>query len=149
MQVKTFISTFNGTLDGKGRVCVPALYRQILSAQETPGVFLSQAVSDPAIECFGIDVLDTLNAELEEKNPILSAGYEVLGSVLSEILNLPFDENGRVRLSEDLIAYAGLKDRVVFVGVGKKFQIFDPDRYALVRIERRKLALAQKNGGTP
>jgi len=149
MQVKSFISTIPGTLDGKGRVCIPAPYRQLLSAQETPGVYLCQSLSDPAIEGFGAAVLNDLSEDLESKNPIYAKGYEVLSSVLSEIQSLPFDENGRVRLPENLIEFSGLKDKVVFVGLGKKFQIFDPERFATVRVERLKKALALKNGETP
>ena len=35
---QAFISTVTGTLDGKGRVCIPAEYRDSLTAQGTAGV---------------------------------------------------------------------------------------------------------------
>jgi MraZ protein len=45
-----------------------------------------------------------------------------------------------------LIAHAGLKDRVTFVGMGRKFQIWDGERFEAVRAERLKRALAQRTG---
>ena len=35
--VQPFISTVIGSLDSKGRVCIPAAYRHILAAQNTAG----------------------------------------------------------------------------------------------------------------
>ena len=57
-------------------------------------------------------------------------------AVLSSTQLLPIDENGRVRLPDDLIAHAGLKDRVSFVGLGRKFQIWDAERFARHRARR-------------
>nr|WP_243846276.1 division/cell wall cluster transcriptional repressor MraZ [Rhizomicrobium palustre] len=57
---------------------------------------------------------------------------------------LPIDENGRVRLPENFIAAAGLKDKVVFVGLGRKFQIWDPDTYAPVKARRLAAARAAR-----
>ena len=34
--VQPFITTFAGSLDAKGRVCIPAAYRLILGAQDDP-----------------------------------------------------------------------------------------------------------------
>ena len=39
-------------------------------------------------------------------------------------------------LPASLIEHAGLKDRVAFVGLSQKFQIWDADRYAPVEAER-------------
>ena len=43
--VQPFISTVMGSLDSKGRVCIPAGYRQILAAQNTSGVYLCPSFS--------------------------------------------------------------------------------------------------------
>jgi transcriptional regulator MraZ len=58
---------------------------------------------------------------------------------------LPRDENGRVVLPAEFIAHAGLKERITFVGMGRKFQIWDSERFAPVQAERLKRALAARN----
>ena len=45
------------------------------------------------------------------------------------------DDQGRVRLPDAMIAHAGLKDRVAFVGKSAKFQIWDWDTYGPVEAE--------------
>ena len=48
-------------------------------------------------------------------------------SILSESENLQFDTEGRVSLSEKLMDHAKkIKNNVLFVGLGKTFQIWEP-----------------------
>ena len=51
--VQPFITTFAGSLDAKGRVCIPAAYRTILTGQGTPGVYVTPSFIDAALDCFG------------------------------------------------------------------------------------------------
>lgn len=150
--VQPFISTMTGTLDGKGRVCIPAPFRDILTAQNTTGVYVCPSFSEAALEGFGDHVLQRFHAMQAEKDPFFSPDFDDMAfAVLSMTQLLPRDENGRVRLPEEFIVHAGLKDRVTFIGMGQKFQIWEPERFAEMRAERLKRALAvrdaQKIGG--
>jgi MraZ protein len=143
-----FISTVTGTLDAKGRVCIPAPFRDVLTAQNTAGVYICPSFSEAALEGFGDEVLQEFHQRLAQEDPFFSqAADDKVFAVLSMSQLLPRDENGRVRLPDEMIAHAGLKDRVTFVGMGRKFQIWASDRFAPVQAERLKRALAQKTGG--
>jgi MraZ protein len=143
-----FISTVSGSLDSKGRVCIPASFRQILAAQNTQGVYVCPSFSEAALEGFGEEVLQAFHAQQASADPFFTPAFNSKSfAVLSMTQALPLDENGRVRLPDDLIAHAGLKDRAVFVGMGSKFQIWEPGRFETVRAERLKQALAAFNGG--
>ncbi|MDE2183613.1 MAG: division/cell wall cluster transcriptional repressor MraZ [Alphaproteobacteria bacterium] len=145
-QVQPFMSTVTGTLDAKGRVCVPASLRQVLAAQNTPGVYVIPSFVEPCLECFGEDVLQSFSREIATSNPFFTKDFNARAAVvLGETRSLPLDENGRIRLPDDLIAHAGLKDQAVFVGLGTKFQIWEPEKYRAVRAERLKQALAVLN----
>jgi len=134
--VQPFISTVPGSLDSKGRVCIPATYRHLLAAQNTPGLYICPSFIDPAIEAFGQSVLDAINARLAGQDPFFSASYDdEATALLARTQQLPIDENGRVRLPEALIEHAQLKDKIVFVGKAQKFQIWNADAYAPVEAE--------------
>lgn len=146
MSGQPFISTIAGILDAKGRVCVPAAYRQILAAQDTPGVYLCPSFSSAAIEGFGTEVLQTFHQQQAQQDPFFSPGFnDKAFAVLSRTQLLPLDENGRVRLPDEMIAHAGLKDRVVFVGMGVKFRIWEPARFEEIKAAHLKRALAVFN----
>jgi len=134
--VQPFISTVPGSLDSKGRVCIPATYRHLLAAQNTPGLYICPSFIDPAIEAFGQSVLDAINARLANQDPFFSASYDdEATALLARTQQLPIDENGRIRIPDALIEHAQLKDKIVFVGKAQKFQIWNAEAYAPVEAE--------------
>src|ERR1700759_2100368 len=99
--VQPFITTFPGSLDAKGRVCIPAAYRQILTAQNTPGVYVCPSFIDPALDCFGQTLLDPTPARLAAQAPFLSPSFDDEATALIARTHiLAPDENGRVRLPD-------------------------------------------------
>jgi len=134
--VQPFISTVPGSLDSKGRVCIPATYRHILAAQNTSGVYICPSFIDPALDAFGQTLLDSISTRLAAQDPFFSASFDDEATALiARTQNLPIDENGRVRIPDALIEHAGLKDRIVFVGKAQKFQIWDADAYAPIEAD--------------
>jgi MraZ protein len=133
-----------GTLDKKARVCIPAQYRQILTAQNTRGVYMREALLTPSLECFGASVMQAFHEAQAQQDPLFTSVHDVDAfSLLSMSQDLAIDETGRVRLPESFIAYAGLSEHVTFVGMGRKFEIWDSEKFAPVREERRAAAQAR------
>ncbi len=134
--VQPFISTVPGSLYSKGRVCIPATYRHILSAQNTTGVYVCPSFIDGALDAFGQSLLDSIAARLAAQDPFFSASFDDEATALiARTQALPIDENGRVRLPDPMITHAGLNDKIVFVGKAQKFQIWDADAYAPIEAD--------------
>ena len=145
--VQPFISTVIGSLDSKGRVCIPATYRHILAAQNTAGVYVCPSFSDAALEAFGQTLLESVAARLGGQDPFFSPGHDDQATaIIARTQLLVADDQGRVRLPDAMIAHAGLKDRVAFVGKAQKFQIWDWDSYG--PIEAEAVARMKAEAGT-
>lgn len=149
MGVTHFTSTALGSLDAKGRVCIPMTFRQLLESQNTQGMFVCPTLFNASIDCFGQGMYDVMMGQYPDTNPMLPDVKNDLLDYFSENTQvLQFDSNGRVRLPDELIAYAGLKDKVVFVGQKQKFKICTPEqqaRDAAERMARIKAALEAKS----
>ena len=146
--VQAFLSTVVNKLDAKGRVSVPAPFRQILAAQSLRGFYCFPSFVEPALEAFGEDLLVDFQKRLGAVDPLFSADYDAQAqAVVGETQFLGFDEEGRVRLPDNFLKHAEIKERVLFVGMFQKFQIWDPDRFEPVRLERIARARATRNGG--
>ena len=137
MSVQPFMSTVMGTLDSKGRVCIPASFRQYLASQNTEGVYVCPSFFQPVVEGFGQSVVEALHQRLSRHDPFFSPEHDdEAHAVISRTQLLPADEQGRIRLPDALIAHAGLKDKVAFLGLSQKFQIWDVERLAEIENER-------------
>ena len=66
-------------------------------------------------------------------------------SILSESENLQFDTEGRISLSEKLLIHAKIKKNVLFVGLGKTFQIWEPNNFEKFKIVARKKAFQNRS----
>jgi MraZ protein len=123
-----FVSNYTLRLDAKGRVSIPASFRQVLARDGFDGLYLYPALDRPAIDAGG----NALLAEIEQliaSYPPYSEERESLSTALygtSETLS--FDGEGRVILNERLRTHAGIASAVAFVGLGHKFQIWEPER---------------------
>ena len=143
-----FVSTFVNKLDAKGRVSIPAPYRQILAQQDMGTLYCIPSFHGPFLEAFGNTLLSQFEQRLNTYDPLFSAQHdEEAQVVLAAAQPLNFDDEGRVRLPEDLIKHAEIKERVTFVGLGQKFQLWDPERFEPVHAERIARARAARTGG--
>jgi MraZ protein len=124
-----FVANYTLRLDAKGRVSIPALFRQVLARDGFNGLYCYPTLDRPALDAGG----NALLAEIEQLItgfPPYSDEREDLSAALygtSETLNI--DSEGRVILSERLKSHAGIADGAAFVGLGHKFQIWEPERF--------------------
>ena len=140
-----FISTFENKLDKKGRVSVPATFRSHLSSLGYNGVVCYPSFTNPSIEFCPqsriekiIETIDSLNP-FEENRDVFST------SILANSQQLNFDTEGRVTLTEKLIEHTGVKEKVLFVGQGKTFQMWEPSEFKKFSDEARKKAKSQRS----
>ena len=63
---------------------------------------------------------------------------------LASLKVLAFDVNGRIMLPSDFREHAGIGEEVLFVGVGRTFQMWEPERYRSWKSSR--LDEGQKEG---
>jgi len=146
--VQPFVSTIVNKLDAKGRVSVPAPFRQILAQQNLHGFYCFPSFVSPSLEGFGETLLADFQVRMGAVDPLFSEDYDAQAhAVVGESQFLNFDDEGRVRLPDEFIAHAGIKDRVTFVGMIQKFQIWEPERFEPVRLARIARARATRIGG--
>src|SRR5579863_1487405 len=135
--VQPFVSTTVNKLDAKRRVSVPASFRQILAKQDMQGFYCLLSDIHPALEGFGTPVLSFYQNRQTAAEPLRSDAYDVAAQeVFGETRLLEFDDQGRVTLPPELLEYTGITERVLFVGLNQKFQIWDPERFEKVRQDR-------------
>ncbi len=111
---------------------MPARFRAALAATPAAGAFNGVVVS-PNGGLGAIDACDSQRIEdtierLDTRDGLTPEEQQAIELVLSDSEELPFDGEGRIILPERLIALSGIGDKAVFVGIGRVFQIWSPER---------------------
>jgi MraZ protein len=144
-----FLGTHQNRLDAKGRVSVPASFRAALRATAPTdeagrsSLILRPSHKHPCIEAWPAPVFAALERQMQEIDLFSEAHDDLAASLYADAFPLEADKEGRVLLPESLVAHAGLSDSVVFMGMGRIFQIWEPAAAERRRAEARERARAR------
>ena len=140
-----FLSSYENKIDKKGRVSVPASFRSYLTTQGYSGFVSYPSFSNPALECCSQDRIERLSNSIDTLNPFEEKRDYFATSILSESENLQFDTEGRVFFSKKLLNHAKIKTNVLFVGLGKTFQVWEPTNFEKFKDIARKRAFKNRS----
>jgi len=125
-----FVGNFTLRLDAKGRVSIPASFRSVLTRDGFDGLYCYPALASPAIDAGGNTLMAEIEALISRFAPYSEERERFALSLYGTSETLKIDGEGRVVLSESLKRHAGIAEQVAFVGLGPKFQIWEPGRFA-------------------
>ena len=135
-----FLSTYENKLDKKGRVSVPASFRSYLSNIGYNGIVCFPSFNNQSIEAWPQDRIEKISNAIDTLNPFEDKKDYFATSILSESINLQFDREGRILITEKLLKHAKIKNSMLFVGQGKTFQIWEPAIFEKFKVNARKKA---------
>jgi len=121
----TFTGEYSYTVDPKGRVNIPAKFRQAL----TPENNNSFAITKGMDRCIWVYPLVEWNKVLEklrnepssQVNRAFTREYSRFASTAS------YDKQGRILLTSELITFAGIDRQVTIIGMINKIEIWNPN----------------------
>jgi MraZ protein len=149
-----FFGRFENKRDSKGRVSVPHQFRAQL--RDAPEALTVQLLLRPSLRRDCIDVwphseFAHQREQLAALDP-LSDEYEMRAAVVyGDVYPVESDKEGRIVLPDPLVKYAGVTDAVMFVGMGRTFEIWEPQAAERRQQEARQAlrdSFAQKRAGS-
>ena len=140
-----FLSSYENKIDKKGRVSVPATFRSHLSSMGYNGFITYPSFNHYALEACSQDRIEKLSNTIDSLNPFEDKRDYFATSILSESVNLQFDTEGRVFFSKKLLNHAKIKTNVLFVGLGKTFQVWEPTNFEKFKDIARKKAFKNRS----
>ncbi|MFN0219938.1 MAG: division/cell wall cluster transcriptional repressor MraZ [Hyphomicrobium sp.] len=133
-----FVSTFTNKIDAKGRVSVPASFRAVLERDGyAGGVYCYPSLDAPALDAGGERLAKKIDGLLAGLPDYSDERDELSVALYGDVQVLSIDGDGRIVLPEALRSHAGLDAAVTFVGLGDKFQMWEPERFEKRRRDAR------------
>lgn len=122
-----FLGEFEHSIDDKGRVAIPARFREELGE----GMVLTRGF-DHCLQAFPRSVWQ----QLAQKVSSLSLGSpdarNLRRILFSNAAEVEVDRQGRILVPQNLREYAGLAEQVVITGMDTFFELWSADRWRAV-----------------
>jgi MraZ protein len=135
-----FVANCTSRLDAKGRVSIPAAFRAVLSRGGFEGLYCYPSLDQPAIDAGGQALLADIERLISRYAPYSEQREELLVALYGRSETLKIDGEGRVVLTDVLKTHAGIGESVTFVGLGNRFQIWEPERFR-AHLEKATMAV--------
>ena len=120
-----FVGKFLNKIDKKGRVSVPAFWRPKLLGAEFSGIVAQLTNGYNSVDGYSQKYLERYQDWLDKQDPLVE-GNEYEATLIFGSSMLPFDKEGRVLLPDLIRKKAKLQNDALFVGMGRKFRIWEP-----------------------
>ena len=130
-----FLNTHVNKVDRKGRVSVPASFRAALAGQTFNGIVAFPSYRVRAIEVLDRDRMEQLSSSTDDLAQFSDQRDDVATTIFSQAAELPFDGEGRIILPQAMAEHAGIGELAAFVGLGRTFQIWEPQAFERFRRE--------------
>ena len=139
-----FLSRFTNRIDKKGRVSVPAPFRAALGDQLHNGVVLFSSHQHSCLEGFDWSRMDEIGERMDKFDLFSEDQDDLATTIFGESVQLLCDGDGRITLPVELMEVAHITDKAMFVGLGRKFQIWSPEMFERRRLQARDNVVDRK-----
>ncbi|MBS4960054.1 MAG: division/cell wall cluster transcriptional repressor MraZ [Clostridiales bacterium] len=116
-----FMGEQQHTIDAKGRLIVPAKYREGLGEK-----FVVTKGLDQCLQVYPMEEWEKFEKKLEA---LPSKAMKIVRFFTSGATECELDGQGRIMIPPTLRAYAGLEKEIVSIGVVNKVEIWNRDRW--------------------
>jgi MraZ protein len=114
----------NINLDSKGRMAIPARYREHLEKKAKNQLVLTIDTEQRCLLLYPLPVWETIEEKVSALPSFDPAARRIQRLLIGHATEVEVDSSGRILLPPVLREYAGLDKRVMLVGQGKKFEIW-------------------------
>ena len=134
----TFIGEYSYSLDTKGRVNIPAKFRQSLS-EDNENTFVITRGIDSCIWIYPLTQWKMIENNLRNLSSLSKIHRTFVRNTARYASSSTYDKQGRIILTPSLIEYAGLDKELLIIGMVNKMEIWNPDRLKEVDLENIKI----------
>jgi len=120
-------------LDAKGRMAIPARYREVIGDMCEGHMVATIDTSDRCLLLYPVDEWELIQAKLERLPSFDAKSRRIQRLLIGHATDLDMDGSGRLLLPAPLREYAQLDKKIVLLGQGRKFEIWSEPNWQAMR----------------
>ena len=135
-----FLGISNLNIDGKGRIAIPKKYRDEIMSDHEGEMILTVDHGQKCLVLYPMTKwLNTQDALMNLPN-LSDAVRGMKRMILGHASNVAMDGQGRMRLDAPLRDYVGMDKKLILLGTGDKFELWDEETWVDQREAMRESA---------
>ena len=112
-------------IDGKGRLAVPTRYREALGGPQRTSLVVTIDTEETCLLLYPTKAWQVIEDNLQRLPSFNAAARRIQRLLIGHATDVELDSHGRLLLPAVLRDYAQLDKRVVMIGQGNKFEVWD------------------------
>lgn len=116
-------------VDLKGRIAIPVRYRSVLLVEAKGQVVLTIDTEQRCLLMYPLPVWEEIEEKITQLPSFHPATRRIQRLLIGHATEIELDKHGRILLPALLREYADIKNTLVLVGQGHKFEIWDGDHW--------------------
>ena len=137
----TFIGEYSYSLDSKGRINMPAKFRQALS-KDNKNTFVTTRGMDACIWVYSLNQWLEIEKSLMSLSSLSKIHRTFVRNTARYATPSTYDKQGRITIPPSLIDYAGLDKDVLIIGMVNKMEIWNTKNLEKAEKEALEIDLA-------
>ena len=121
----TFTGEYQYSLDTKGRINIPAKFRQSLS-ENNQNTFVATRGQDPCIWIYPLTEWKKIENELRNLSSVSGIHRTFVRQIARSATPSTYDKQGRIVISPSLISYSSIDKEALIIGMINKIEIWSP-----------------------
>lgn len=113
------------SLDAKGRMAMPARYRERLLEQCNGALVVTIDTQEKCLALYPLPEWEIIQAKLDALPSLNPQTAMMKRLLMGNATDVEMDGNGRILVPSTLRKHAGLEKQLVMIGQGKKFELWD------------------------
>ncbi len=113
------------TIDVKGRLAVPARFRELLGARDVNTLIMTISPWDRCIWAYALPEWEEIDAKLHALPAADPEARMAKRVVLGHATDCALDAQGRILMPQELRELVGIDRRTVVLGLGNKLELWD------------------------
>lgn len=140
-----FLSTYNNKIDAKGRVSMPANFRDIITKENDTNIVIYKSLTKNCLEGCTNTIIEKMQEMIGKLDAFSQEREAFETAIFAESISLEIDKDGRINIPKQYIQFANIEGNALFVGKGKTFEIWNPTKYELHSKQCRDFAVKNSN----
>ena len=129
ISISSFYGEFKFNRDSKGRIQLPAEFRELMSFGDNPRMLVMTKGPDDCIYVFMPKDFEKYTAKFSEMQIGKKDKNRLKRIMASSTVNCKIDGQWRMKLPEKLVRHAAIEKEVKIVGLLDKIELWNPTRY--------------------